>query len=143
MRCPASGPPRAHRRATLPPPAAQPVGRAAPPGPSAPTRREPEASPLRRAAPAGAARSRFRGADTIARLDHDSFRAEFPVLAERAYLNAGTDGPLPARSVAAAHARLEHELREGRSGSVHWDGLEQLREENLVRSIPGRGTFVL
>ena len=51
------------------------------------------------------------------------------MLAERAYLNAGTDGPLPARSTAAARARLEHELREGRSGAVHWDGLEQLRED--------------
>jgi L-cysteine/cystine lyase len=48
------------------------------------------------------------------------------VLGARAYLNAGTDGPLPARSVEAARARLDHELREGRSGRVHWDGLEAL-----------------
>jgi selenocysteine lyase/cysteine desulfurase len=67
-------------------------------------------------------------ADTIARLDYDRFRAEFPVLASRAYLNAGTDGPLPARAVEAARARLDHELREGRSGRVHWDGLEALCE---------------
>jgi L-cysteine/cystine lyase len=50
------------------------------------------------------------------------------VLATRAYLNAGTDGPLPARSVAAARARLDHELREGRSGRVHWDGLAAISE---------------
>ena len=50
------------------------------------------------------------------------------MLATRAYLNAGTDGPLPARSVAAARARLDHELGEGRSGRVHWDGLAALSE---------------
>jgi selenocysteine lyase/cysteine desulfurase len=50
------------------------------------------------------------------------------VLGARAYLNAGTDGPLPARSVEAARARLDHELREGRSGRVHWDGLKALCE---------------
>jgi L-cysteine/cystine lyase len=42
-------------------------------------------------------------------------RAEFPVLERTAYLNAGTDGPLPARAVAAAAAELERELSEGRS----------------------------
>jgi selenocysteine lyase/cysteine desulfurase len=67
-------------------------------------------------------------ADTIARLDFERFRAEFPVLASHAYLNAGTDGPLPAEAVEAARTRFEHELREGRSGTVHWDGLELLSE---------------
>jgi L-cysteine/cystine lyase len=55
------------------------------------------------------------------------------VLATRAYLNAGTDGPLPARSAEAARARYEHELREGRSGPVHWDGLEALCESARSR----------
>ena len=32
-------------------------------------------------------------------VDLSGLRAEFPVLAEQAYLNAGTDGPLPARAV--------------------------------------------
>lgn len=50
------------------------------------------------------------------------------MLATRAYLNAGTDGPLPSRAVQAAHDRFEHELRAGRSGRVHWDGLEALCE---------------
>ena len=65
---------------------------------------------------------------TIARLDYDRFRAEFPVLATRAYLNAGTDGPLPTRAAEATRARLAHELREGRSGAAHWHGLEALAE---------------
>jgi len=44
-----------------------------------------------------------------------SLRSEFPVLAEVAYLNAGTDGPLPAAAVAAARGELEAELGEGRA----------------------------
>jgi selenocysteine lyase/cysteine desulfurase len=42
-------------------------------------------------------------------------RSEFPVLAEIAYLNAGTDGPLPRRAVQAARAELDRELAEGRA----------------------------
>ena len=42
-------------------------------------------------------------------------RDEFPVLDRLAYLNAGTDGPLPARAVAAARAELERELQDGRT----------------------------
>jgi len=42
-------------------------------------------------------------------------RDEFPVLGTLAYLNAGTDGPLPARAVQAAGRELARELGEGRS----------------------------
>jgi selenocysteine lyase/cysteine desulfurase len=51
-------------------------------------------------------------------------RAEFPVLGRLAYLNAGTDGPLPARAVAAAGAELERQAREGR----HHDHVERRKE---------------
>jgi selenocysteine lyase/cysteine desulfurase len=44
-------------------------------------------------------------------------RKEFPVLERFAYLNAGTDGPLPARAVAAASHELERELRDGRAAA--------------------------
>jgi selenocysteine lyase/cysteine desulfurase len=44
-------------------------------------------------------------------------RAEFPVLDRLAYLNAGTDGPLPARAVAAAAEELEREALQGRHQS--------------------------
>jgi len=44
-----------------------------------------------------------------------ALRAEFPVLGSLAYLNAGTDGPLPAKAIAAAERELERELREGRA----------------------------
>ncbi len=50
-------------------------------------------------------------------MDASGLRAEFPVLASRAYLNAGTDGPLPAAATRAAAQELERELREGRAGA--------------------------
>jgi L-cysteine/cystine lyase len=56
-----------------------------------------------------------------------ALRAEFPVLDRLAYLNAGTDGPLPSRAVAAAAAELERELGEGRSKS-HFERRKDLGE---------------
>lgn len=47
-------------------------------------------------------------------VDAQSLRREFPVLERFAYLNAGTDGPLPARAALAAQELLEREAREGR-----------------------------
>jgi len=48
-------------------------------------------------------------------VDWTALRAEFPVLARRAYLNAGTDGPLPARAARAAADELTREAAEGRA----------------------------
>jgi L-cysteine/cystine lyase len=48
-------------------------------------------------------------------VDFPALRAEFPVLRRVAYLNAGTDGPLPSRAAQAAAAELEREARDGRS----------------------------
>lgn len=50
-----------------------------------------------------------------AAMDHAAFRAEFPVLDRLAYLNAGTDGPLPRAAVAAAQQELETEAQHGRA----------------------------
>jgi L-cysteine/cystine lyase len=47
-------------------------------------------------------------------------RAEFPVLRERAYLNAGTCGPLPAAAAQAVRDEIEREARNGRSGLPHF-----------------------
>jgi L-cysteine/cystine lyase len=52
-------------------------------------------------------------------------RSEFPVLERLAYLNAGTDGPLPARAVASARAELERELDDGRS-TAHFERRAEL-----------------
>jgi selenocysteine lyase/cysteine desulfurase len=46
-------------------------------------------------------------------------REEFPVLGAVAYLNAGTDGPLPTRAVHASAGELERELRDGRAMAHH------------------------
>jgi selenocysteine lyase/cysteine desulfurase len=44
----------------------------------------------------------------------EALRAEFPVLEQLAYLNAGTDGPVPAAAVRAAREALETQARDGR-----------------------------
>src|SRR5438067_657674 len=67
-----------------------------------------------------------------------SLRAEFPVLERIAYLNAGTDGPVPARAAAAAEAALRAQLDQGRAGKRHF---EQLRE--ACAAIRGRAAAVL
>jgi L-cysteine/cystine lyase len=61
-------------------------------------------------------------------MDPARLRAEFPVLARAAYLNAGTDGPLPARAVRAASEELERELAEGRTRR-HFERRAELAEE--------------
>lgn len=55
-------------------------------------------------------------------------RAQFPVLDRFAYLNAGTNGPLPRAAVDAARARLERDLVEGRSGMPWVEEIRALRE---------------
>jgi L-cysteine/cystine lyase len=56
-----------------------------------------------------------------------ALRAEFPVLARAAYLNAGTDGPLPAKAVQAAADELQRELHEGRT-QVHFERRTELND---------------
>src|SRR5918997_900356 len=59
-------------------------------------------------------------------MDPAAFRSEFPVLQRVAYLNAGTDGPVPQRGHDAAVERLRLELEQGRSGSEYFEGLRTL-----------------
>jgi L-cysteine/cystine lyase len=47
-------------------------------------------------------------------MDVAALRTEFPVLSSLAYLNAGTDGPVPAAAADAARAALADELTAGR-----------------------------
>jgi L-cysteine/cystine lyase len=61
-------------------------------------------------------------------VDHSVLRAEFPVLRTCAYLNAGTDGPLPARAVQAVAAELDREAREGRA-AAHFQRRGELARE--------------
>ena len=55
-------------------------------------------------------------------------REEFPVLGAVAYLNAGTDGPLPARAVQASSQELQRELSEGRA-TAHFERRSELGGE--------------
>jgi len=59
-------------------------------------------------------------------MDAHSLRAEFPVLERIAYLNTGTDGPLPAAAVAAAHEELADQERTGRL-SAHFERRGELQ----------------
>jgi selenocysteine lyase/cysteine desulfurase len=53
-------------------------------------------------------------------------RSSFPVFQRVAYLNAGTNGPIPGPAIDAAEQRLGDELDLGRSGERHWDSLKAL-----------------
>jgi len=62
----------------------------------------------------------------------EELRAQFPVLERVAYLNAGTNGPVPRRAVEAAEASLREQLERGRS-SRPWfehqiERIDSLRE---------------
>jgi len=58
-------------------------------------------------------------------VDLFGLRAEFPVLRTLAYLNAGTDGPLPAKAIQAAAEELEREAVQGRA-SAHFQRRSEL-----------------
>ncbi len=60
-------------------------------------------------------------------MDHFGLRAEFPVLRTLAYLNAGTDGPLPQRAVRAAADELEREAADGRT-FAHFERRSELND---------------
>lgn len=60
-------------------------------------------------------------------MDLRGLRAEFPVLRNLAYLNAGTDGPLPARAVQAAAQELEREAADGRT-MAHFERRTELND---------------
>ena len=62
-------------------------------------------------------------------MDFESFRAEFPVTRHRVYMNAGTDGPIPTRGIAAARAEMERALDQGRAGRQHWESVKAGRAE--------------
>lgn len=58
-----------------------------------------------------------------------ALRAQFPVCSRFAYLNAGTNGPLPAGGIAAAREQLEREERDGRAGMAHFERRQLLAEQ--------------
>jgi selenocysteine lyase/cysteine desulfurase len=58
-----------------------------------------------------------------------ALRAQFPGLERLAYLNAGTNGPLPREAIVAARVQLERELSDGHAGASHFERRAQLAEE--------------
>jgi len=55
-------------------------------------------------------------------------RAQFPVLSTRAYLNTGTEGPMPQAAADAVSAQLTDALAEGRVGRPYFEKLLALRD---------------
>jgi L-cysteine/cystine lyase len=54
-------------------------------------------------------------------------RAELPVLERLAYLNSGTFGPLPRRTVQTMIALEQEELEHGRAGAAYWESVHARR----------------
>ncbi len=67
-------------------------------------------------------------AAATAQPDAAALRAQFPVLAKSAYLNAGTDGPLPAAALGAARETLAREAEDGRT-HAHFERRGELSGE--------------
>ena len=65
-------------------------------------------------------------------MELSAIRAELPVLGRCAYLNAGSFGPLPRRTVEAMGRRLRRDLTEGRSSRAYFDEVLGLRERLRV-----------
>jgi selenocysteine lyase/cysteine desulfurase len=61
-------------------------------------------------------------------MDPAALRAQFPVLRAKAYLNAGTCGPLPEAAVQAATAAMRAAADEGRT-LPRWERLQELRPQ--------------
>ncbi len=57
----------------------------------------------------------------------DAVRAELPVLDRLAYLNTGSFGPLPRRTVEVMAEQQRVELEEGRSGHGYWEVIHEVR----------------
>jgi L-cysteine/cystine lyase len=65
-------------------------------------------------------------------MDLDAVRAGLPVLDRLAYLNAGTNGPLPRRTVEAMQASLARDLEEGRSSREYFEAMLARRDDLRV-----------
>ena len=73
-------------------------------------------------------------------MDLNAVRAGLPVLERFAYLNAGTNGPLPRRTAEAMSRALERDLTEGRSSKAYFESLLDGREALRVALADVLGT---
>ncbi len=60
--------------------------------------------------------------------DAAAFRSQFPVLERVAYLNAGTEGPVPEAARNAVRERVDRDTSGGRAGSVYFGEVMELAE---------------
>ncbi len=58
--------------------------------------------------------------------DPGQFRSQFPVLERAAYLNAGTEGPLPRQATEAVRDRIDAEVTTGRAGKAYMESVKDL-----------------
>jgi L-cysteine/cystine lyase len=63
----------------------------------------------------------------------DDLRAQFPVLERLAYLNAGSNGPVPQRALDAVHESLRRQATEGRGDRAHFEENAQRIDELRAR----------
>ena len=63
----------------------------------------------------------------------NELRREFPVLERLIYLNAGTNGPVPAQALEATRTSLERQTREGRAGKALFEALRARIDELRAR----------
>jgi L-cysteine/cystine lyase len=68
----------------------------------------------------------------------EELRAQFPVLERVAYLNAGTNGPVPARAFEAAERSLREQLELGRSSKAWFE-----RQIERIDELRGRAARLL
>lgn len=61
--------------------------------------------------------------------DAAAFRAQFPVLSQKSYLNAGTEGPLPQAAADAVRERIAFETDNGRCGAQYMQSVRELAGE--------------
>jgi L-cysteine/cystine lyase len=66
----------------------------------------------------------------------EELRAQFPVLERVAYLNAGTNGPVPRRAVEAAEASMREQAESGRSSKPWFE--HQVERIDLLRERAAR-----
>ena len=78
--------------------------------------------------PEGRSSGRDRVSGAARATDPALFRAEFPVLERLSYLNAGTEGPVPAKAADAARERIRHEAEAGRTGKAYHEEIIALAD---------------
>ena len=58
--------------------------------------------------------------------DPATFRAQYPVFEQVAYMNAGTEGPIPAKAAEAVRQRIDRDTAQGRCGPAYIDDVMDL-----------------